>query len=68
MSGNSERPKSSQESSVFKCNKAEGYDHEENCFLMDMPTKKKRGISAKRDCSNKGIPSWLDKKFKEAEL
>lgn len=54
--------------SIFQCEQAERNDYQQDCLLVNMPSKKERGIAAKSDGSNECLPGWLEEKLYQTEL
>ena len=50
MSGYCKRPECSEVSTVFKRKEAEGNDHEQDGFFVNVPSEEKGGVAAEGDC------------------
>lgn len=68
MSGYCQRPEGSEVTAIFEGKKAKRNDDKQNCLLVHMPAKKKRGIATESDCTNECFPRRLKEEFDQENL
>lgn len=63
MACDGQRPKCSEIPPIFQGPQAERYDHQENSFLVDVPTEEERGVTTQSDGSDESIPIGDEEKL-----
>lgn len=65
MTGHGKRSEGSEISAVLQCEEAEGYNDQQDSFLMHMPAKEEGSVAAECQSANKDFPRWFEEKLDE---
>jgi len=63
----SQGSKCAQVSTVFESNETERYNDEQDSFLVDMPSEEEGSIATKSDCSDEGVPGWIQEELDQGK-